>query len=91
MYDSGPVIILMSINTGCVMRGGSVQRAAKGKSPHAPLRTREQDFVAATWDRVMSATVKTLTEVKAQHGASTVAGIVGAKATNEEAYLLLDS
>ncbi len=47
----------------------------------------EQDFVAATWDRAVTVTVRTLTEAKEQHGASAVAGIVGAKATNEEAYL----
>jgi NADH-quinone oxidoreductase subunit G len=52
-----------------------------------PFIRGEQDFVAATWDRVVSGTVKTLTEVKEQHGANAVAGIVGAKATNEEAYL----
>jgi NADH-quinone oxidoreductase subunit G len=47
----------------------------------------EQDFVSATWDQAISATVKTLTEAKEQHGANAVAGIIGAKATNEEAYL----
>lgn len=52
-----------------------------------PLVRGEQDFVAATWDRVVSATVKTLTEVKVQHGARAIAGIIDAKATNEEAYL----
>jgi NADH-quinone oxidoreductase subunit G len=53
-----------------------------------PLVAGELDFVTATWERVMSSTIKTISEVKEQHGADAVAGIIGAKATNEEAYLL---
>ncbi len=52
-----------------------------------PFVRGEQDFVAATWDRAVSSTVKALTESKEQHGANAVAGIIGAKATNEEVYL----
>lgn len=47
-----------------------------------------QDFVAATWERAIGAAVKAVTEAKEQHGANAVAGIIDAKATNEEAYLL---
>lgn len=52
-----------------------------------PLVRGESAFVAATWQQALSAVVDTLTRVKAEHGANAIAGIVGAKATNEEAYL----
>ncbi len=53
-----------------------------------PLIAEQDGFVTATWDRAIGATAKAITEAKAQHGANAVAGIIGAKATNEEAYLL---
>ncbi|HXG21438.1 MAG TPA: molybdopterin-dependent oxidoreductase [Methylomirabilota bacterium] len=54
-----------------------------------PLVRGEQDFVAATWARAMDTAVKTLTSVKEQRGANAIAAIIGARATNEEAYLLM--
>lgn len=53
-----------------------------------PQIAAEAGFVTATWDRAFGSVVKTLTETKARHGANAVAGIIGARATNEEAYLL---
>ncbi len=52
-----------------------------------PLARGERDFTAVTWDQAFSRVVDLLTQVKEQHGAGAIAGIIGAKATNEEAYL----
>ncbi len=52
-----------------------------------PLARGERDCTAVTWDQAFSRVVDLLTQVKEQHGAGAIAGIIGAKATNEEAYL----
>ncbi|MBI3300761.1 MAG: molybdopterin-dependent oxidoreductase [Deltaproteobacteria bacterium] len=52
-----------------------------------PLMRGEPDFTPVTWDKALASVVETLTRVKAAHGAGAIAGIVGAKATNEEVYL----
>ncbi|TMA60193.1 MAG: 2Fe-2S iron-sulfur cluster binding domain-containing protein [Deltaproteobacteria bacterium] len=52
-----------------------------------PLVRGESDFTAVTWEQALSRVVDTLRRVKEEHGAGAIAGIVGAKATNEEAYL----
>jgi NADH-quinone oxidoreductase subunit G len=53
-----------------------------------PVERREQGFATVTWEHVLARVVETFTRTKAEHGASAIAGIIGAKATNEEAYLL---
>jgi NADH-quinone oxidoreductase subunit G len=53
-----------------------------------PVERREQGFATVTWEHARTRVVETLTRTKAEHGASAIAGIIGAKATNEEAYLL---
>ena len=52
-----------------------------------PLVRGESDFTAVTWEQALSRVVDTLRRVKEEHGAGAIAGIIGAKATNEEAYL----
>jgi len=52
-----------------------------------PLVRGEQDFAAVSWDDALTRLAQTLTRVKEEHGANAVAGIIGAKATNEEVYL----
>ena len=52
-----------------------------------PLVRGEQDFAAVLWDDAVNQVAQTLTQVKEEHGANAIAGIIGAKATNEEAYL----
>lgn len=52
-----------------------------------PLVRGEEAFAAVGWAQAMGAVVEKLTHVKDQHGAGAIAGIIGAKATNEEAYL----
>ncbi len=52
-----------------------------------PLARGEQDVSAVTWGEAFGRVVSLLTQVKEQHGAGAIAGIIGAKATNEEAYL----
>ena len=52
-----------------------------------PLVRGEQDFEGVSWDDALSRLATTLTGAKEKHGADAIAGIVGAKATNEEAYL----
>src|SRR5207253_4620295 len=47
----------------------------------------EQDFAAVSWDDALNRVAQTLIRVKEGHGANAVAGIIGAKATNEEVYL----
>jgi NADH-quinone oxidoreductase subunit G len=49
---------------------------------------RENDALAPlSWDQAVSRVVDHVTQIKEQHGAKAIAGIVGAKASNEEAYL----
>src|SRR5262245_4792783 len=52
-----------------------------------PLVRGEHDFAAVAWDDAVSRVVNTLTRVREEQGAGAIAGIIGAKATNEEAYL----
>jgi NADH-quinone oxidoreductase subunit G len=52
-----------------------------------PALRGEPNFVSITWDRAAKRIVDAITQTKEAHGANTVAGIVGAKATNEEIYL----
>ncbi|HKA52484.1 MAG TPA: molybdopterin-dependent oxidoreductase, partial [Candidatus Binatia bacterium] len=52
-----------------------------------PLARGEQDLTAVSWDDALTRLAQTLTRVKEEHGANAVAGIIGAKATNEEVYL----
>jgi len=52
-----------------------------------PLVRGEQDFAGVSWDDALSRLATTLTRAKEEHGAGAIAGIVGAKATNEETYL----
>jgi NADH-quinone oxidoreductase subunit G len=52
-----------------------------------PLVRGEQDFAGVSWDDALSRLATTLTRAKEEHGTGAIAGIVGAKATNEEAYL----
>jgi NADH-quinone oxidoreductase subunit G len=52
-----------------------------------PLVRKEEDFTPANWEQALGAVVERLSQVKDQDGAGAIAGIVGAKATNEEAYL----
>jgi NADH-quinone oxidoreductase subunit G len=47
----------------------------------------EEAFTPVGWEQAFGAVVEKLNQVKDQHGAGAIAGIVGAKATNEEAYL----
>jgi NADH-quinone oxidoreductase subunit G len=53
-----------------------------------PLLSREAGFTETSWDRALLHVSETFARVKEEGGAKTVAGIIGAKATNEEAYLL---
>lgn len=52
-----------------------------------PALRGEPNFVSITWDRAAQRIVDALTQTKEAHGADAIAGIVGAKATNEEIYL----
>jgi NADH-quinone oxidoreductase subunit G len=52
-----------------------------------PLVRGEQDFAAVAWEDALNRVAHTLTQVKEEHGAHAIAGIIGAKATNEEVYL----
>jgi NADH-quinone oxidoreductase subunit G len=52
-----------------------------------PAIREEENFVPVSWAQVCSTVVEKLNQVKAQHGDGVIAGIIGAKATNEEAYL----
>jgi NADH-quinone oxidoreductase subunit G len=52
-----------------------------------PLERREQGFATVTWQYAVARVLDTLNRMKTEHGAGAIAGIVGAKATNEEAYL----
>jgi NADH-quinone oxidoreductase subunit G len=52
-----------------------------------PLVREEHDFAGVSWDDALSRLATTLTRAKEEHGAGAIAGIVGAKATNEETYL----
>lgn len=53
-----------------------------------PLMRGEDNFAPANWQQALDKVVTTLTQAKGQHGAGAIAGIIGARATNEEAYLL---
>jgi NADH-quinone oxidoreductase subunit G len=52
-----------------------------------PLMRGEQGFTGVTWAEAFGKVVERLTHVKEAHGAEAIAGVIGAKATNEEAYL----
>jgi NADH-quinone oxidoreductase subunit G len=52
-----------------------------------PLVRREPGFTPVAWEHAWARVVDKLTRAKTEHGAHSVAGIIGAKATNEEAYL----
>jgi NADH-quinone oxidoreductase subunit G len=52
-----------------------------------PAERREEGFATVTWAYATAHVTEALTRAKTEHGASAIAGIVGAKATNEEAYL----
>jgi NADH-quinone oxidoreductase subunit G len=52
-----------------------------------PLMCGEGDFAPTSWEQAFAKIAETLTRVKEQHGANATAGIIGAKATNEESYL----
>jgi NADH-quinone oxidoreductase subunit G len=52
-----------------------------------PSERREEGFALVTWAYATTHVTDTLTRTKTEYGAEAIAGIVGAKATNEEAYL----
>ncbi len=52
-----------------------------------PELRRGDEFVAVSWDEAVQTVATRLKELEAKHGAGTIAGIVSAFATNEEAYL----
>lgn len=54
-----------------------------------PLVRGARGLTTATWDQAVSWVVAAITQATTTSGESAVAGIVGAKATNEEAYLCL--
>ena len=53
-----------------------------------PLIRGESSFTVASWDDAGKKVSDTICQAKDEHGADAVAAIVGAKATNEEAFLL---
>lgn len=53
-----------------------------------PLLSREAGFAETSWDRTLVHVADAFAKAKEAGGANAVAGIIGAKATNEEAYLL---
>jgi NADH-quinone oxidoreductase subunit G len=53
-----------------------------------PLLGREAGFAETSWDRALVHVVDAFAKAKEAGGPNAVAGIIGAKATNEEAYLL---
>lgn len=52
-----------------------------------PLVRQDSAFTPVTWEQALGKVVDILTQVKEKRGAGAIAGIVDAKATNEEAYL----
>ena len=52
-----------------------------------PVLRGEPNFVSITWDRALQRIVDTISQTKEKYGANALAGIVGARATNEEIYL----
>src|SRR5262245_32360320 len=52
-----------------------------------PAAREEENFTPMNWAQICGTVVEKLNQVKDQHGAGAIAGIIGAKATNEEAYL----
>ncbi|MBM4257018.1 MAG: 2Fe-2S iron-sulfur cluster binding domain-containing protein [Deltaproteobacteria bacterium] len=52
-----------------------------------PVARENGAFTPISWDHAVSRVLDRVSQVKEQHGAKAIAGIVGAKATNEEAYL----
>ena len=53
-----------------------------------PLVRAETAFRQASWDEAVQRLVETVRHAQAEHGKDAVAAIIGAKASNEEAYLL---
>ncbi len=53
-----------------------------------PLVRAETAFCQTSWDEAMRQLVKTVKRAQTEHGSEAVAAIIGAKASNEEAYLL---
>ena len=53
-----------------------------------PALRGEPNFVGITWDRALQRVSEAVSKAKEEHGPNAVAGIVGARATNEEIYLL---
>ena len=53
-----------------------------------PLVRAETAFRQASWDEAIQRLVETVRSAQAEHGQDAVAAIIGAKASNEEAYLL---
>ena len=53
-----------------------------------PMMRGETAFEPTSWDAALDKVVETVNRAKDEHGADAVAAIIGAKATNEEAYLL---
>jgi NADH-quinone oxidoreductase subunit G len=52
-----------------------------------PLIRGGQAFIAGTWEKALGRGVEVLSRAKAENPDGAIAGIIGAKATNEEAYL----
>ena len=52
-----------------------------------PLARENDAFAPLSWDQAVGRVVDRISRTKEQHGAKAIAGIVGAKATNEEAFL----
>jgi NADH-quinone oxidoreductase subunit G len=52
-----------------------------------PLIRGEQEFSAGTWEKALGRVVDVLSQAKAENHDGAIAGLIGAKATNEEAYL----
>ncbi|MFC1739640.1 formate dehydrogenase subunit alpha [Planctomycetota bacterium] len=88
-------IVRVTSEVGCIPNNGNL--CVKGrfgmdfitsdKRLTDPLIKRNGKFVKATWEEAIDLVVSKLREVKAAHGANSIAGLSSAKCTNEDNYV----
>ncbi|MHC4159120.1 MAG: formate dehydrogenase subunit alpha, partial [Planctomycetota bacterium] len=88
-------IVRVTSEVGCIPNDGNLcvkgrfgmDFVASDKRLTTPLIKKDGKFEEATWEEAIDLVVNKLSEIKAAHGADSIAGLSSAKCTNEDNYV----
>jgi len=84
---TSPTGVIPNNGNLCVKGRFGMDFVGSDKRLTTPLIKKNGNFEEAGWDEAIDYVVKRLNEIKAKHGADSIAGLSSAKCTNEENYV----